>query len=253
MASDEPSGFSFETFDVTAARVSQSHIASRLTAGPKDESGRFRVTKGMSSLSAAEDVSRKKDGVTLMDPTKAISCNVVKRFAEAPVAGGVNGRDSKRSKTAADEEKGERSSDAKTKKKNDKNGGGRPCSWLSTGLVVKILAKSLKEAGHYKKKGVVRRVSAPHKAEVEIVGSDPAALVEVDERDLETVLPAPGKPVRVVKGDHAGSTGELRAVHEKRFLAEVAVDAADGVRQRVEFLQYDEVCKVHAGGTRAVQ
>lgn len=250
MASDEPSGFSFETFDVTAARVSQSHIASRLTAGPRDESGRFRVTKGMSSLSAAEDVSQKKNGVTLMDPTKAISCNVVKRFADAPAAGGVNDRDSKRSKTAADKDKGKPSSD--TKKKNDKDGG-RPSSWLSTGLVVKILAKSLKEAGHYKKKGVVRRISSPHKAEVEILGSEPAVLVEVDERDLETVLPAPGKPVRVVKGDHAGSTGELRAVHEKRFLAEVAVDAADGVRQRVEFLQYDEVCKVHLGGKQAVQ
>ena len=67
----------------------------------------------------------------------------------------------------------------------------------------------------------------------------------MDERDLETVLPAPGKPVRVVKGENAGATGELRAVHERRFLAEVALDAGDGVRQRVEFLQYDEVCKVH--------
>jgi DNA/RNA-binding protein KIN17 len=135
---------------------------------------------------------------------------------------------------------------------------------LHTGLVVKILAKSLKEAGHYKKKGVVRRIPAPRKAVVEILGAaaagaagggdgggkegeGAAVLVEVDERDLETVLPAPGKPVRVVKGDHAGATGELKAVHEKRFLAEVAVDAADGVRQRVEFLQYDEVCKVHHG------
>jgi DNA/RNA-binding protein KIN17 len=49
----------------------------------------------------------------------------------------------------------------------------------------------------------------------------------------------------VVKGDSAGATGELRRVHEKRFLAEVAMDSADGVRQRVEYLQYDEVCKVH--------
>ena len=42
------------------------------------------------------------------------------------------------------------------------------------------------------------------------------------------MLPAVGKPVRVVKGESAGEYGELRKLHTKRFLAEVAIDASDG-------------------------
>ena len=266
MASDEPSGFSFETFDATAARISQSHIASRLTAGPKDESGRFRVTKGMSTLAAPEDdASKKPTGVRLLDPTKAISCNVVKRFAEEAPRGGAGGgggssRGAKRAKKRSVDEDGGGQEEEDVDKKNK--------TWISTGLVVKILARSLRDAGHYKKKGIVRRVLLDRGtrtrpgAEVEVIGpseatatatEDPTTttttttpiVVEVDARDLETVLPATGKPVRVVKGEHAGSVGELRAIHEGRFLAEVALDTGDGVRQRIEFLQYDEVCKVN--------
>ena len=33
----------------------------------------------------------------------------------------------------------------------------------------------------------------------------------------------------------------------RRFPQEVALDAADGIRQRVEFLQYEEVCKIFEG------
>jgi hypothetical protein len=94
---DDPPPFSFETFDTEAARVSQSHIASRLTTGPKDADGRFRVTKGMSSLSAAEDVA-KKTGITLQDHTKAISCNVTKRYADND--GGSRDREAKKLKKA---------------------------------------------------------------------------------------------------------------------------------------------------------
>lgn len=262
MAEDVPGGFTFETFDVTAARVSQSHIASRLTAGPKDESGRFRVAKGMSSLNAAEEDVKQKTGVTLMDPTKAVSCDVVKRklmTADAPSGGG-----DKDAAAAAKKAKKSTAEDGEEKEKEKKK------SWLANGLVVKILDKSLKEAGFFKKKGIVRRVHHGKKnsttAEIEILGGAPAVkvgtgdggggegrgdggggavMVRVSERDVETVLPAPGRSVRIVKGDMAGATGELRRVHESRFLAEVALDAADGVRQRVEYLQYDEVCKVH--------
>jgi hypothetical protein len=68
--------------------------------------------------------------------------------------------------------------------------------------VVKILAKSLKDAGHYKKKGVVRRIAEPYVGEVEVLAAGAGAaegdglalvaapvLVKIDEEELETVLP----------------------------------------------------------------
>ena len=119
-------------------------------------------------------------------------------------------------------------------------------TWLAVGLVVKILDKS--DAVAYKRKGVIRSVKQSaevNTADVELLRDDTKTTVTVREKHLETVLPAVGKPVRVVKGESAGEYGELRKLHTKWFLAEVAIDASDGVRQRVEFLQYDEVCKVN--------
>ena len=92
--------------------------------------------------------------------------------------------------------------------------------------------------------------TADDKARVRILGGDQdGAVVAVAETHLETVLPAVGKPVRVVRGEGVGSVGELRKIHQSRFLAEVAFDAADGVRQTVAFLGYDDVCKVHRATT----
>jgi hypothetical protein len=53
----------------------------RLNSGERDGEGRFRIKSGMSSLNAP---ARPTGGVQLMDPTKAISLNVVKRAADAP-------------------------------------------------------------------------------------------------------------------------------------------------------------------------
>ena len=248
-------GFSFETFDATAARVSHSHIASKLANGPRDDAGRFRVAKGTSSLAAVEDGAKHERhdeektprGVALVDASRAVSCEPIKRLAGALPGVDAASKRAKRAAAAAAAEAGE---DGNKKKKVR----GGPPAWLSSGLVVKVLAKSLKEEGHYRRKGIVRGVTDERVGSIEMLPTagaenDDAARVtlKVHERDLETVLPAPGKPVRVVKGAHAGVAGELIRLHEDRFLAEVAVDAADGVRQRVEYLQYDEVCKVHRG------
>ena len=224
MADDGPF---FETFDATAARISQSHLAAKLNQGPRDDAGRFRITKGTSSLATPEEKRAEENrerGVTLVDPTKAVYLHTVKRAADAP-------REREKTKKAKKEKKDG----------DDADDDAGPPSWLSLGLVVKILDKS---SAHRKRKGVVRKLPRKGVAELEVLGVDAAATETVAEKHLETVLPAVGKHVRVVKGEAAGRVGELRKIHETRFLAEVALDAADGVRQRVEFLQYDEVCKV---------
>lgn len=66
--------------------------------------------------------------------------------------------------------------------------------WVVKGLVVKVLSKALKEAGYYKVKAVVKRVMPPSKgrvvAELEVLTD--GALLQVDQAELETVLPQPG-------------------------------------------------------------
>ena len=46
-----------DNYDLTKAKISQQHIAARLSQGPRDENGRFRITKGMSSLVTPEEIA----------------------------------------------------------------------------------------------------------------------------------------------------------------------------------------------------
>ena len=230
-----------ETFDATRARVSQAAIASRLAMGPRDESGRFRVSRGMSSLSVPVDnLSAGERGVRLTDPTKAVSLNVDKR----PAGDRPSSETSKRARSVDrprdDDDAARLVDDANHAKRR------RPDRWVVPGTVVKIVGdKSLRARGLHKAKAVpTGEWTADDKARVRILGGDEdGAVVAVAETHLETVLPAAGKPVRVVRGEGVGSVGELRKIHQSRFLAEVAFDAADGVRQTVAFLGYDDVCK----------
>ena len=47
-----------------------------LISGPRDETGKFRIAKGMSSLNKPTEQTR---GVQLLDPSKAISLNKARR------------------------------------------------------------------------------------------------------------------------------------------------------------------------------
>ena len=193
----------------------------------------------------------------LHDPTKAVSLNAPKRSADArrhdpPDAArdlGTSDRDAKRRKgdgSVADASSSPTPSSAR---------------WATPGLVVKLMDKRL-AARLYRAKAVtlaersddgasvrvrVLRPVRPREDDDGAKDDDEEEKVFARESKLETVLPAAGKPVRVVAGEHAGRVGEMRRVHQARFLAEVALDAADGIRQRVEFLQYEEVCKIFEG------
>ncbi len=57
-------------------------------------------------------------------------------------------------------------------------------SWVRKGLIVKVMAKELKEQGLYKAKGVIIRLPRPAVAEVSTF--DPEAIVQVSARRLGT-------------------------------------------------------------------
>ena len=91
-----------DNYDLTKAKISQQHIAARLNQGPRDENGRFRITTGMSSLVTPEEIAAKKEGVTLMDPTKAVTLHTEKK-RPADWKRDIGGRDEKKHKAKKEE------------------------------------------------------------------------------------------------------------------------------------------------------
>ncbi|KAG2441697.1 hypothetical protein HXX76_003313 [Chlamydomonas incerta] len=120
--------------------------------------------------------------------------------------------------------------------------------WLHTGIVVKVMAKELKEHGYYKQKGVVERVLDRYVAEVALLGD--GTVVRVDQAHLETVIPAPGGSVLVVNGQHRGCRGTLQSINESKYQAQVRLGEGPA-RGKEVWLEYEDVCKLDqdmAGG-----
>jgi DNA/RNA-binding protein KIN17 len=78
---------------------------------------------------------------------------------------------------------------------------------------LQVLAKKLGD--YYKKKGVVLRVVDKYRGEVEM--TDSGDVLQVDQAELETVVPQPGGLVLVVNGLHRGARGTLLQIDTKRF------------------------------------
>jgi len=114
--------------------------------------------------------------------------------------------------------------------------------WLLPNLVVKITSKALRDAGLYKKKArVVKLADGGFVGECALLDEDlKSTTARVDQAELQTVLPAVGGRVAVVKGAMRGKRGTLMALETESFRAVVDVD---GDARKFE---YDDVCTVVA-------
>ena len=61
---------------------------------------------------------------------------------------------------------------------------------------------------------------------------------QVDQAQLETVLPAPGGAVMVVRGRSVGSRGELVEIDEQNFRARILLKGGEK-----EWFDYEDICK----------
>jgi len=110
--------------------------------------------------------------------------------------------------------------------------------WLMKNIVVKITSEALRDSGFYRKKGVVKNTRDGGFVG-EIVPLDhPETALRVDQAELETVLPAVGGAVVIVRGPTRGRKGTLKKLETEHFRA--VVDA-DGTEERYE---YEDVCKL---------
>ncbi|XP_070328054.1 DNA/RNA-binding protein KIN17 isoform X2 [Odocoileus virginianus] len=93
--------------------------------------------------------------------------------------------------------------------------------WLQPKIIVKIITKKLGEKYH-KKKGVVKEVIDKYTAVVKMI--DSGDKLKLDQTHLETVIPAPGKRIRVLNGGYRGNEGTLESINEKTFSATIVIE-----------------------------
>ncbi|PNF22506.1 hypothetical protein B7P43_G14373 [Cryptotermes secundus] len=129
----------------------------------------------------------------------------------------------------------------KTNRKNQEHIN-RKDYWFVEGIVVKVIAKSL-GVKYYRKKGVVTGVPDKYVATVSML--DSGHKLKLDQDHLETVIPAIGRPVRVVNVAYLGCTALLREVDEKIFCVTIEISSGPLKGRIVDKVEYGDICKLH--------
>lgn len=112
-------------------------------------------------------------------------------------------------------------------------------AWLSSGLLVKVVGDALRDTPYHGRKGTVEETVDPYTARVRM--ADTAALLQVDQEDLETVIPKPGGRVRFVLGQRRGQAGTVVRIRENAYEVIVRPDRSADSDMACE---YEHVCKV---------
>ncbi|KAG5893782.1 hypothetical protein JTB14_005447 [Gonioctena quinquepunctata] len=136
-------------------------------------------------------------------------------------------------KTALDEIKEQE--ELQKEKKN------RKAYWLTEGIVVKVVTRSLGDE-YYKQKGMIREVIDKYVAVVKLLES--GRKLKIDQEHLETVIPALGKLVKIVNGAYRGELAKLLSLDEKHFCVDVEI--ANGLLKgrKLSGIQYEDISKV---------
>lgn len=101
------------------------------------------------------------------------------------------------------------------------------------------MSKALKEAGYYRGKGIVQKVLKQYIAQISMLDGDD--VLQVDQAELETVLPQEGGTVIVLREPHRGSKAVMQGINTAAYTANVRLQDA---KQTVLRLPYEDVCKV---------
>jgi len=117
--------------------------------------------------------------------------------------------------------------------------------WLEEGLVVKCLNKIIGNGKYYKKKGVVTPIRDPNAKDVQIRMQDDDTLLVVSLKELETVLPALNKEVKIVnlESEFLGQTAKLISLQEDTYSATVKMLTGHKKGETISGIEYQHICK----------
>lgn len=114
--------------------------------------------------------------------------------------------------------------------------------WLTEGIVVKIVTRSLGEK-FYKQKGVVLEVIDKYAAKIQLLESK--SKLKLDQKHCETVIPIVGKRVKVLNGGYRGSTAILKEVNQDKFCVTLEIAAGLLKGRIVRNVEFDDVSKLY--------
>ena len=120
--------------------------------------------------------------------------------------------------------------------------------WLFPNIIVKVLNKKLLGGKLYKQKGVIQRVIDKYLAELRVTSSDDSidgTVLQIDQDELETVIPAIGKPVQFVNGVYRGEIGVLLELNEAKYTARIRIESGVLRGKEVDGVEYEEICKTY--------
>lgn len=113
--------------------------------------------------------------------------------------------------------------------------------WLCEGIVVKLITKELGEK-FYKEKAVVVEVMDKYRAKIKLL--ETGEKVKIDQTHVETVIPAVGKPVRVLNGGYRGCKATLLELNEQNFCVTLEIASGPLKGRQLHSIQYEDVSKI---------
>ena len=128
----------------------------------------------------------------------------------------IEENDSKKKKTAIEEiiEEELREKEIKEMRKREKE----EIPWLIKNIVIKITTKALGDK-YYKQKAEILEVVNKFKAIVKLIQD--GSKIQVDQNQIETVIPAIGKQVIVLRGKYKGEKAILDSLDMENFSAKL--------------------------------
>ena len=114
--------------------------------------------------------------------------------------------------------------------------------WLATGVIVKVMNKSLGDGDYYKQKGTVEKLLDRYTGHVRMHHN--GKLLKLDQDELETVIPQVGGRVLVVNGAYRGAEAKLLAINVEQFSTSLQVLTGAHAGRTIEGVEYEDVCKL---------
>ncbi|RLN70600.1 hypothetical protein BBJ29_003746 [Phytophthora kernoviae] len=153
--------------------------------------------------------------------------------------------DRKRSKRKAVDaimEEEERRKKEQSRRMEEESKRQRKENWIATGIVVKVVNKKVGDGRYYKSKGVVKDVEDKYCATVELLES--GDVLKLDQDDLETVIPKPGRKVKIVNGIGRGSIAKLLDISMEDFCARIRIDSGFRRGEILDRVEYEDISRL---------